>query len=94
MSKPIERTEKSKLIIVVTYSDNAYLYKLEGSTKHVFLARLNDLDAISKKLDISKNEAFDLLLKLVRERRERTIKHSVRELMDLILSNPELYFGL
>lgn len=89
----MERQKKSKLMIIVTYSDKAYLFRREGRTKHVYLAKLSDVDLISQKLGIPKNETLDLLLQLVKERRKRTTKRDIKDLMELILFDPELYFG-
>lgn len=87
--------EKSKLMIVVPYSDRAYLFKREAKTnKHLYIARLDELDVISRELQLPKNEALKLMLELVTERLQRTRKRNVKELMELILFDPSLYFNL
>jgi len=83
---------KPKLMIKVTY-DAAYLF-MRDKKKQVYVAKLSDLDTISTKLGISKDETFRLLLDLVKNRLERTTRNDVRKLMEDVMFDPTFYFGL
>ncbi len=88
----MERT-KPNLVIKVTYDDAAYLFTKNGN-KQTYVAKLNQLDVISSKLGITKEEAFKILLELVRERLKNTNKEHIRTLMEDILFDPNYYFGM
>jgi hypothetical protein len=82
-----------KYIIKVLYGSKAYLFtKKEG--KQVYIARLDDLNTISEEMGKPKEEVLEIVLDLVRSRRANTKRNEVRELMDVILFDPYLYFGL
>lgn len=82
-----------KLMIKFSYSEDSYLYERTEDGSQRFLAKLNDLITISNKLNITQKEAFELILDLVKKRKERTSKPLMREKMELILFDPYLYFG-
>ena len=80
-----------KLIVVVSHG-KGYLYRREGtnrSSKHAYIAKLNDIKSISERLLLSREEAIDLILELAKQRLKRTEKSSTRELMELILFDPK-----
>lgn len=81
-----------RLIIKSSFSEDSYLYERFGSGPQRFIAKLNDLNTIAKKLEVTREEAFNLVLDLVRKRAERTTKLDVKEKMELILFDPCLYF--
>ena len=86
------KRSKRRLIIKSSYSEDPYLYERIGSGPQRFVAKLSDLDTIAKKLGLTRKEAFNVVLDLVRKRAERTTKLDVREKMELILFDPYLFF--
>lgn len=93
----LDRQECCKLgnLIVVVSRGKAYLYRSEGPRKqrnHAYIGRLNDIESISQKLSITKEEAINRILELAKKRLEKTKKAPTRELMELILFDPACYF--
>ena len=86
--------KKRCLLIKDSFSNDAYLYERFGSGPQKFIAKLNDLETIAKKIDLTKAQAFELLLELIRKRAEKTKKPDIKERMELILFDPYLYFGI
>ena len=82
---------RRRLIIKLSYSE-PYLYERYGSGPQRFVAKLCDLDTIAIKLGLTREEARDIVLNLVRKRAERTAKPDIKERMELILFDPFLFF--
>jgi len=80
------------LIIKMPYS-TPYLYMRKGSGPQTYIAKLNEIDIIAKKLNVSEKEAFEIVLNLVKKRLEKTKKDTVREILEIILFDPYAYFG-
>ena len=85
------REKNRRLIIKLSYSE-PYLYERVGSEPQRFVAKLSDLDTISKKFGKTREETLNILLDLVKRRAERTTKVDVKEKMELILFEPHLFF--
>lgn len=85
-----------KFILVVSHG-KGYLYRREGKkcegNKHVYIGRLNDLKPVCEELGISREEAINFILELIKQRLKRTKKEPSKQLMEIILFDPELYFS-
>jgi len=81
-----------RLIIKIPYS-TPYLYVRYRSGPQIYIAKLNEIDVIAKRFDLSRQETFDLLLELVKRRLEKTQVSAVRETLESILFDPSSYFS-
>ena len=79
------------LIVVVSFG-HAYLFMQEKG-KHTYIAKLNDLATIAEKMSLPQNEAKTLVLNLVSQRSQKTRYAATKELMELILFDPDFYFS-
>jgi len=87
------REDKRRFIIKFSYAEDSYLYERTGSGPQHFVAKLSDLNTIAIKLGITRKEAYNLVMDLVKKRFERTTKPDMKEKMELILFDPFLYFN-
>jgi len=83
--------EERGLLIKVPY-DIPYVYKRRGSGPQTYIAKLSELDVIAERLHLSKEEALELLLNLIKKRLKKTRVNAVQQTLEAILSDPASYF--
>lgn len=90
-----ERAAKKKYIIKIPFEDfKIYLYAREKSGPQKFVAKLQDLDKIAMEMGLSREEALKIILKLLEERKKRTSKIVIKDIIELILFDPSTLFDL
>ena len=65
------------MILKCSDGEHAYLF-IRQNSKQVYVAKLDEVDIISQKLGIPKDETLQLLLKLVKERMEKQQKMTLK----------------
>jgi len=90
-----DRALKRKYFIKFPSEDfKIYLYARHKSGPQKFIAKLQDLDKIAMEMGLSREDALKKILKLLEERKKRTSKIIIKDIIELILFDPSTLFDL